>query len=68
MEELFSVQEVAKILKLSTSTIYRHVESGVFPFLRVGTNIRFSESHVHMFLARKSRETKERRKNYGGLQ
>jgi excisionase family DNA binding protein len=60
MEELFDVQEVAKKLKLSVSTIYRHVESGVFPCLRVGPNIRFAESHIVAFLTRKSEEAKNR--------
>jgi excisionase family DNA binding protein len=55
MEELFSVHDAARILKLSESTVYRSVESGVFPHLRMGQNIRFSEADIATFLSRKTR-------------
>jgi excisionase family DNA binding protein len=56
MEELLSVHDAARILKLSESTVYRNVELGLFPHLRVGPNIRFSEAHIAAFLSRKTRD------------
>ena len=50
MEELYSVHDVARLLKLSESTIYRHVESDTFPRMRVGVNIRFTKEQVKAFI------------------
>jgi excisionase family DNA binding protein len=55
MQELFSVHDAARILKLSESMVYRSVAAGVFPHIKMGQNIRFSEADITAFLSRKTR-------------
>jgi len=51
MEELLTIREVAVILKISVSSVYRYVETGRFPHIKIGTNIRFTQDHIAEFLA-----------------
>jgi excisionase family DNA binding protein len=57
MEELFTVREVAEKLKISVSSVYRYVETGMFPCSKIGTNIRFSESDIIRFLSSRNRRS-----------
>jgi excisionase family DNA binding protein len=41
-ESLLTVEELAKILRLHPKTVYRLVEKGKLPCIRVGRNVRFS--------------------------
>jgi excisionase family DNA binding protein len=54
MQELFTIREVAEILKISVSSMYRYVETGLFPHTRLGVNIRFTNEHIAAFLAENS--------------
>ena len=54
MDELYTIREVAEKLKISVSSVYRYVESGRFPHIKLGTNIRFSRDHISAFLAENS--------------
>ena len=58
MNELFTIREVAEILKISVSSVYRYVETGRFPHIKIGTNIRFSQEHIAAFLAENPAKTK----------
>jgi excisionase family DNA binding protein len=60
MEELFTIKEVAEKLKISVSSIYRYVESGVFPHTKIGSNIRFTNDHIEAFLSRRMARTEHR--------
>jgi len=53
MEELklYTIQDVANLLKISTSMMYCLVESGKFSHVKLGTNIRFTRDHISAFLA-----------------
>jgi len=51
MEELYTIRDVAKALKISTSMVYRLVESDRFPHIKLGSNIRFNRDHISAFLA-----------------
>jgi excisionase family DNA binding protein len=51
MNELFTIREVADKLKISVSSVYRYVETGRFPHIKIGTNIRFTQEHITAFLA-----------------
>jgi excisionase family DNA binding protein len=52
MDELFTIREVAeKFLKISVSSVYRYVENGSFPHIKIGSNIRISKSHIADFLS-----------------
>ena len=53
MDELLTIREVADKLKISTSSMYRYVEQGIFPHIRIGPNIRFKAEHIEAFLSRK---------------
>ena len=53
-ENLATVPEVAKRLKVSTSFIYKEVEAGRLPCIRVGTMIRFDLAAVLRFFTAKS--------------
>ena len=43
---LLTVEELAKILRLHPKTIYRLVEKGKLPCIRVGRNVRFSSDVI----------------------
>jgi len=51
MSEYFTIREVADRLKISVSSVYRYVETGRFPHIKIGTNIRFTQEHIEAFLA-----------------
>jgi excisionase family DNA binding protein len=48
--KLLTVAEVAKIMRLSKMTIYRMVNSGTLPALKVGRSIRVPQSAVDNYL------------------
>ncbi len=49
---LLTVAEVAGILRLSRMTVYRMVNSGVLPALKVGRSVRIPEKSVDDYLKR----------------
>jgi len=51
VEELFTAQEVAIRLKLSTSSLYRYVETGKMQHNKIGRNIRFTNLQIKEFLS-----------------
>ena len=56
--EFFTLREVADKLKISTSSMYRYVERGIFPHIRIGSNIRFTAEHIEYFLSQKLQKNK----------
>ena len=54
MDELYTILEVAEKLKISVISVYRYVESGRFPHIKLGTNIRFNKDHISAFLVENS--------------
>jgi predicted site-specific integrase-resolvase len=56
MEELFTLKEAAAKLKLSPTTLYRHVELGLISCSRIISNnqIRFTESQIRQYLSEKA--------------
>ena len=59
MEELrlFTIREVAELLKISVSSMYRLVETGHFPHRKIGSNIRFSKENIETFLSEPQKNT-----------
>ena len=51
MEELYTIREVAKKLKISTSYVYRYIESGRLQHIRIGSNIWLNNEHISAFLS-----------------
>ena len=46
MESLLTVKEVAQMLRLSQQTVYKLVNEGAIPAIRVGTQWRFDPAEV----------------------
>jgi excisionase family DNA binding protein len=59
IEKLLTIEEVADILRVSTRTIVRYIESGKLKASKIGV-WRIKESDVHLFL-----EETSNKKNYG---
>jgi excisionase family DNA binding protein len=50
MIKLYKVSEVASMLGLSTSCVYKKAERGEIQSMKIGTALRFSECDVQNFL------------------
>jgi excisionase family DNA binding protein len=50
MTKLYNVSEVAELLGLSTSCVYKKAERGDIEAIKIGTSLRFSESDISVFL------------------
>jgi len=50
MIKLFNVSEVASMLGLSTSCIYKKAENGEINAVKIGTALRFQEQDLETFL------------------
>ena len=48
-KEFYTVPEVRKILRLSKSTVYRYVKTGVIPSVMVGNKILVSQRAIEDF-------------------
>jgi len=59
IEKLLTIEEVADILRVSTRTIVRYIESGKLKASKIGV-WRIKEFDVHLFL-----EETSNKKNYG---
>lgn len=46
MNKLLTVTEVAKLIKMSKSSVYKHVEQNKLPHVKIGVNLRFLESQI----------------------
>ncbi|MBA2323568.1 MAG: helix-turn-helix domain-containing protein [Pseudonocardiales bacterium] len=51
-QALLTVAEVAKTLRVSKMTIYRLIEAGELPAIRIGRSFRVPESGYRAYLAR----------------
>lgn len=54
--KLLTVNEVAKILRVSNMTVYRLVKSNQLTAIRVGKNYRIKESEVEKYINRGERQ------------
>jgi len=52
MQELLTVDEVAKMLGVAKITIYRLLDRRAFPVYRVGRRLRFREEEIEEYLAK----------------
>lgn len=57
-QKLISVEEVAKILKISNNTVYYYATKGAIPYIRIGRHIRFCVKEIEAWLRKKSGEEK----------
>ena len=54
MKNLLTVQEVAEMLKISVSTLYRWVNKREIPFVKLGGKLRFNEDEIKTFVLQNS--------------
>jgi excisionase family DNA binding protein len=58
--QLFTVSEVASVMRVSNMTVYRLIKSGELPALRVGKGYRIFETDLEAFLQGRSVRVEER--------
>ena len=51
LPSLLTIEEMADILRLSKTSVYRLVQRRELPFCRVGRNLRFSREDLEAYLA-----------------
>ena len=56
LEELLTVEDVARTLKLRPSTVRAYAERGSLPSVFLGNRLRFKPSDVDLWIARRYRE------------
>ena len=50
MEEIYTIPEVARYLKLSKSKVYYLVQAGEIPHLKIGRNVRIRENDLKKWM------------------
>ncbi len=60
-ENVFTVQELARYLKMKPVTIYKHAKEGKLPGFKVGANWRFKKSTIDNWIS--GQEEKENQKS-----
>ena len=61
-ENVLTVQELARYLKMKPVTIYKHAKEGKLPGFKVGANWRFKKSTIDTWIA--EQEEKENNKSH----
>lgn len=56
MQNLLTVKEVAALLRVSTQTLYKMLEHGEIPAVKVGSQWRFDRERIREWLAQHSSE------------
>jgi PTS system nitrogen regulatory IIA component len=63
MTNVLTINEVARKLQMSTSTIYKYAEKGKIPSFKIGTCRRFFEEEINNYLANLSSAAKNNQEN-----
>ena len=53
LETTLTVQEVAKLLRMSRQTIYNLIREGAIPHFRVGSKVRFNRTDINSLMQAK---------------
>jgi PTS system nitrogen regulatory IIA component len=59
MEQTMTVSEVAKLLRMSKTSIYKWAETGKIPSVKIGVNLRFTETQIKNFLSTNTRASQK---------
>lgn len=59
LEASLTVQEVAKLLRMSRQTIYNLTREGAIPHFRIGTKVRFNRADIDVLMQTKTATTGE---------
>lgn len=62
-EYVFTVQELAKYLKMKPVTIYKHAKEGKLPGFKVGANWRFKKATIDNWISSQEEKENEKRHN-----
>ena len=60
MVKLYTVDDVADMLKISVSSVYKLAERGEITSIKIRTSLRFTENHINAYIKKR-----ERWGNYG---
>jgi excisionase family DNA binding protein len=52
--EFLTAQEVGALLQIDAKTIYKYVQRGLIPYIRIQSNLRFRKREVLEWIARQS--------------
>jgi excisionase family DNA binding protein len=66
MDELYTVEEMTKILKVSRETLYRFMNDGKIPYVRIGSHRRFIARQVNKAI-RDMQLAQQREEIYGEM-
>jgi excisionase family DNA binding protein len=50
MKQALTVSEVADVLQMSKTSIYKYAEAGKLPSVKIGSNLRFTEDQITQFI------------------
>ena len=67
-EEVFTVEEVAEIFKLSNGSVRNLIKKGEIPAIKIGKQYRIPESIIEMFYSQIYRISDPEKAGYGMLQ
>jgi putative molybdopterin biosynthesis protein len=59
LETSMTVQDVAKLVRMSRQTVYNMVKTGAIPHFRVGNKVRFNRADIEALMQPKSVTTGE---------
>jgi len=54
LPEMLTAEELEKFLRIDRKTIYRYVQLGLIPYVRMESNLRFSKHQVQRWLEERS--------------
>jgi excisionase family DNA binding protein len=54
MDEMLTARELEQILKIDTKTIYRYVQQGLIPYVRIQSRIRFRSGQINEWIRKQS--------------
>ena len=52
--EMLTAKELEQLLKISAKTIYRYVQRGLIPYVRIQSNVRFPKRQILEWIARQN--------------
>ena len=63
--DIFTVQELARYLRMQPVTIYKHAKAGKLPGFKVGANWRFKKATIDCWIAQQEEKKRAGRETYG---
>jgi excisionase family DNA binding protein len=51
---VWTAKELEELLKIDVKTIYKYVQRGLIPYVRIQSNVRFPKRRIREWIAKKS--------------